>query len=449
MFNQILDPQFLLLLEAIFFLGIFLFLIFSLDMINGLLLWLGALLIFGRERLLEDITLPDVSLDRILWLILIGLFVLQIFFKKRKLLAFNLVDIAMFILGLVTFFSMLLTDTLIDVEGGIKFKALLTGYIVPFSIYFVSKNLFYEESKVKKLIFGLALFGLYLSLTAIFEHYQFYNLIYPRYISDPQIGIHFGRARGPFVNSAVNGTVLSMIFILVLYGHFYFKGLQKRVAQISLGLMPVAIFFTYTRSAWLGFLLALIIFLLSDKRFRRYIWILLSLLFVLIAIERYAPWFRSRTLEVTPIFARINLDVAAFRIFLDRPFFGCGFGKFIETAPYYMIRLRGIPFIGSGMTQHNTFSGVLAELGLFGFIPLALIFIYLIRTARLLYRQLPENEFFGKGLIISFLGVFIIYTINSLLFEMKFFQFPNSLFFLFSGILMGLRQRRNLYEQTP
>ncbi len=448
MVTQILDPQFLLFIEAIFFLGIFLLLIFSLDLTNGLFFWLGALLIFGRERLLQDPILPDISLDRILWLILFGLFILQVLLKRRKLLIFNLADVAMFILCLVAFLSMVSSGSLIDIEGGIKLKELLTGYIIPFSIYFISKNLFYEESRVKRLKFILALFGIYLSLTAIFEHYHLFSLVFPRYIADPQVGIHFGRARGPFVNSAVNGTVLCMIFILVLYASLYLKGLQRKVALISLFLMPVAIFFTYTRSAWLGFLLALMWFMFSDRRFRKYIWVALLLISTFIAIERYSPWLRYRTSEVAPIFARINLDIAAWRIFLDHPFFGCGFGRFIEVAPYYMTRIPGIPYIGSGMTQHNTFSGVLAALGLFGFIPLLLIFIYLIQTAKLLYHQLPENEFFGKGLIISYFGVLVIYIINSLLLEMKFFQFPNSLFFLFSGILVGLRQRKNLYEQN-
>src|SRR5438093_1302521 len=55
---------------------------------------------------------------------------------------------------------------------------------------------------------ALVALGAYLGLTAVFEGLGLDALIVPRYIADPGAGIHFGRARGPFVEAVADGLAL-------------------------------------------------------------------------------------------------------------------------------------------------------------------------------------------------------------------------------------------------
>ena len=56
--------------------------------------------------------------------------------------------------------------------------------------------------------------GFYLGLTGIFEYLQLKQFVFPSYIMNPWIGVHWGRARGPFMNSGINGAVTGMISAL-------------------------------------------------------------------------------------------------------------------------------------------------------------------------------------------------------------------------------------------
>ena len=57
------------------------------------------------------------------------------------------------------------------------------------------------EVKRRILLGTLVAIGAYLSLTAVAEKLGITGLEVPGYISDPTVGIHFGRARGPFVDA--------------------------------------------------------------------------------------------------------------------------------------------------------------------------------------------------------------------------------------------------------
>ena len=70
------------------------------------------------------------------------------------------------------------------------------------------------------------LFGVYLGFTAVCEIAQLWSLVFPKYIADPKIGLHFGRARGPMVHG-------------VSFGHY--QGVVDGVATVELAGRSAAI----------------------------------------------------------------------------------------------------------------------------------------------------------------------------------------------------------------
>ncbi len=55
------------------------------------------------------------------------------------------------------------------------------------------------------LLGALVVLGAYLGLTVLFEMAGPHALVWPKYILNPNYGIHGGRGRGPFADAVANG----------------------------------------------------------------------------------------------------------------------------------------------------------------------------------------------------------------------------------------------------
>ena len=89
---------------------------------------------------------------------------------------------------------------------------------IPFLVFTVAPVVFRTQRQRNILLWSLVLTGAYLGLTALFEKLKITALIVPSYISDPAVGIHFGRARGPFVEAVPDGLALYACAIAALAG---------------------------------------------------------------------------------------------------------------------------------------------------------------------------------------------------------------------------------------
>ena len=151
--------------------------------------------------------------------------------------------------------------------------------------------------------------------------------------------------------------------------------------------MPLAIFFTYTRAAWLsaffGFLIVGVFMVKNRKKELAVISIILCLTVLLGAIfildDTSRAFAFSRMNEEGPVNARLDLYITYMKMFKDHPLLGVGFGRFSELSPYYFRHIYGQKPSLYGTREmlgdHDTFAGLLAETGLIG-IGLVL-FIYL------------------------------------------------------------------------
>src|SRR5436190_14005533 len=75
-------------------------------------------------------------------------------------------------------------------------------------LFLVAPVAFRTDRQRSHLLVGLVVIGAYLGITALLEEVDLNQLIVPDYITDPTVGIHFNRARGPFVEAAANGLAL-------------------------------------------------------------------------------------------------------------------------------------------------------------------------------------------------------------------------------------------------
>jgi len=444
--DNLFNPEILILLGFLFIGGVLLLFLISRNFTAGIYLWLLAVLFFKYNRItIEGSMLPDFSIDRMLFVMLMFIFAAEALVRKRRIFSFTAIEYSMFLFCAFAVMSMIYSGFIIKEGGRLRIGELLTGFILPFFMFFAAKNTYDTYEKREGFIKFMIAVGLYLSFTAVFEHFRIEQLVFPKFILDPGFGIHMGRARGPFGQAAVNGTVLG--FALASSAYFTFNYRRSRLWRFFsfalLVLTPAAIFFTYTRAAWLGALAGFaIIMTVGLKEKQKAAAIVLTLL--CIAVVLGASFFMDtssaelaldRTRDQSPVYDRLNLYIASINMFASSPLSGVGFGKFSDNAPDYFENVSGIPYQDSEIKQHDTFTAVLAEMGLAGISLILCIFISILSKSIKLYRRLSVSNSAERRLVVIFWGFMAVYIVNSVFIEMRYFEFVNAIFFVFAGLI--------------
>ena len=88
------------------------------------------------------------------------------------------------------------------------FKLVDAFGIMPFLLFLVAPVAFRTPRQRHVLLVTLVVLGAYLALTVLFETTRLDAFVFPKYILDPNYGIHVQRGRGPFVDAVANGLAL-------------------------------------------------------------------------------------------------------------------------------------------------------------------------------------------------------------------------------------------------
>jgi O-antigen ligase len=263
------------------------------------------------------------------------------------------------------------------------------------------------------------------------------------------LGLHWGRSRGPFLQAAVNGTVLGMILPINLFLGMVaqLKPFWKRLNLFGSLLLPVAIYFTFTRACWLGAAISAGVMAIYFPKFRKLFIVLCAAGALLFAIRwtvnSISGQGSERLRDEAPVYYRIYLNDVSWRMFLERPLLGFGQDSFQDVSYHYFRKIKGIPYYAlRGLAPHNTFLAILVELGIVGFIPLLAVFYFIFQSCRDYYRSRPRADHLNRGLVIMFGAATSTLIVNMLLIDMRYFAFPNSFFFLLAGAITGLQLRK-------
>jgi len=451
-------------------LGIAIFILFFIvknEILNLLLLWFIVVLYGIPGASIRLAFLPDIFPERIILILIGGLLILKLIERKIRLLSLSAIEWAMTAFSVYVIFSMIIGGT-INIEGeGFSPGKFLIGFGFPFIIFFISKNIVDDDTKIRKVFLLLVIVGLYLGLTAIFEHFNIRALVFPRRIMGWQHGY---RAAGPFLHAPVNGMVMGMLLSAPIFLFLHEnKRLNKLFYFITAICICLGILFSFTRSAWLASFVAMSAIAVFIRPVRRGLFIVLLIGSMFFLISSYfdinireikEAEFKSkkatfieqivnRTLNRETVEGREDMYWAAFQMFLDKPFFGHGyfaFQKYREDFVSYL--LLDNKFAAQRAGIHNTPIALLVDLGLTGFALYMFMYLYLACIGIQLFIKLPQDTFIGKDFIVALMGMFIVYFINSQFFDVRFFLFPNALFFCLAGIAVGLNQR-NLERHKP
>jgi len=121
---------------------------------------------------------------------------------------------------------------------------------------------------------------------------------------------------------------------------------------------------------------------------------------------------------------------------------GIGLAQFIPASTVaYKGRTPFVAEVAGAQYQHNHLAGILAELGLEGFIVYLTLIILILRRMAQLTGKLPESGIMGRNLRIAIFAIWCVYLSNNLFVEPSKTLFINAVPFLFAGLADGLYSR--------
>jgi hypothetical protein len=414
--------------------------------------WMVAGAVFGPEFYVFRLAgVFDITIERLLFLILLFFLTMGSFAGKVRFKTNISIEISMMVFAVICVFSMLRTGFYPSTpDFPSPWFVFITGYLFPFIVFVFAKNYVRNENEVQLLLQALFCFGMYLSLIAFFEFFNFRQFVFPQYINNPEIQIHLDRARGPFLNAAFNGVGILVGFICGIHLVEKKKGFVRIFYQSALMLFFPAIFFTQTRSVYLGMLIVMVLFWgWYDTPFPKWKLVSLPLTVVLILAMAYSPQLLSNERREGGIYQTEEMDIRMTLIqksvflFSEHPFAGVGLAQFI---PASVKEYKGrIPFIAESAAspefQHNHLLGLAVELGAGGLIVyLSIIFLILKRLCQL-SGKLQTTGLMGNNLRLVILSVWCVYLCNNLFVEPSNAIFINATPFVFAGIADGLYTR--------
>jgi len=391
--------------------------------------------------------LLHVTVDRLFMLVVVTVMVLSLVVGRvswRPLPA--VVKLAVVMAG---YFSVsLLMSGFASIADVTPHFRLVGGYYFPIIGMVIAYLAVRDERQAAKLAWFFLAFGLYLTVTAWAEYFGVWELVFPRYIADQELGIHWGRARGPFLVSPSLGVTLVFCFFSNLYLAGRMHGPARLLVYAADLLMVPAIFFTLTRSVWLAMVVCLVIYIAFNRRVRTKAGVFAGLgavAVVLIAVLWPNLTSRDRATggvsDPYPIYARVGLAKISMKLFSQQPVFGVGFGHFRDAAVQRGVDPASVYMrFASQQMEHNNFLSVLTETGVVGLVLYVLVLIGLLRVSLRVYRRLSPT---GRGwmtrdFVVLYWIMFANYLIDAMFRETSVDPFNNSLFFVLSGMVLGM-----------
>ena len=325
---------------------------------------LAASLLSGNS---ERVGLP-VPPDRVLLAAALALLLLSGGHRELRGMRWLPVHTAMVGMVLWTTWSAMSSET---IQTSYGFFALLDRIVVPFVLFAIAPVVFAREEERRLLLRTLVVVGLYLGVTAVFELMGVEELVFPRYVMDPDVGIMFGRARGPQVQGEANGLVLAACLFASALSAVRSTGAWRAVSTAAAAISVLGVLLTLTRSVWLGTVLGVLVVAVMVPSLRRKIPVLgaggaVTLGAALLALPGLGTMLVDRLTTERSVYDRQNTNAAALRVITEHPVDGIGWTNFLDQGVDWVRQADGYPVTNVDIEVHNVVLSRAAELGLVG-----------------------------------------------------------------------------------
>jgi O-antigen ligase len=215
----------------------------------------------------------------------------------------------------------------------------------------------------------------------------------------------------------------------------------------AMPLMVLGVFFTYTRSTWIGLIAsgAIVGAMQVPPRLRLTVFMLAALVG---GVAMAASWSRVVDLEREgtgeeshhSIDQRKSFAYVSWKMFEDNPIFGVGFGRFYDRKlPYLSDRSQDFELESlRPLHHHNTLLSLLTETGMVGLAAFVSLLIAWARTAWSLAKD-EHVPAWARGQGVLMLAVMAAYLSSAVFHDLTLLPQQEWLLFLFAGLTLNLR----------
>ncbi len=432
---------FVVALAGIFFGSLYAFISFR-NLMVPLVIWVLAV---GGFRFLVAIRtpiLPDLFLDRLLLIWLLGVFMVKFVAEGRRFRGPFTLDSVMAIFALYELARIFIQDS-------VFLNPWTQSTLIPYGAYFFTKNIITDRKRIHTLLVVFIILLFYYEVTAVAEKFQIAWLIWPKTIIYNKEHF-FGRSVGPFMQAPLFGTIIGMMLPI----HMYFiararNPVIKVFFMLAMGLGFAGLYFTYTRGSWLAGIMAIVAASVFSPRlyFRQIVPLLIMVPIVAVGFLglRQDKFMQERLENEDTLGSRVGTAATALRMFRDHPLIGVGYFQFRQAREDY-IQPVNVPGLGTvRFTQfrhnhiHDIYLGPLAENGLLGAFLQGMIYYLILRELFRKYRYRKRGDPFAVYFLPILAGIFVGYWFGGLAIDYRFFAFTDTLFFMSAGILFGYR----------
>jgi N-acetylglucosaminyldiphosphoundecaprenol N-acetyl-beta-D-mannosaminyltransferase len=412
----------------------------------GLFIAIGY--VFGHEFWNAQLGPLPVSLDRLVLISLLAALAIQWRIGRLRFSTMTGSDWTLVALLAVLMGSAATSGQVENIEGASsKWGRLLASFLLPVTLYFVARQNRVSRREWTWLLAGFVGLGVYLAITALLEITGRWSLVFPRHIADPGLGIHFGRARGPDLNSASLGLYLTACIWCgwILLGQVTQRWQQLAIA-VALPLMALGVFFTYTRSTWLGLAASgLVVFAIQIPRRWRLPAMAAAALGGLLIVG--ALWSQVVGLQREgtanesehSVDQRTSFAYVSWQMFREHPVLGVGFGRFYDRKLPYLSD-RSQPFELESIRplhHHNTLLSILTETGLVGFAMFIAVLIAWTRAGLRIVRN-TDGAAWTRAQGILMLAIITNYLCSAVFHDLTLVPSQHALLFLFAAMTVNL-----------
>jgi putative inorganic carbon (hco3(-)) transporter len=310
--------------------------------------------------------------------------------------------------------------------------------ILEFGLLLVAPIAFREARHREALLVALVALGGYLGLVAVGEVSGLNQLVFPRYILNPAVGIHFTRGRGPFLEAVTNGTALYLCGVAAAIAVVRWRSAAARLAAgIVVVMCAVGIVGTLERSVWLGAVIATSVMMLAHRSTRAYLLPALASGAVLaLAVLAFLPGLKAKAVQRAnnrgTVYDRLNLAHAGLGMVQARPLLGFGWASFKRRSGPFFEQNPNYPLTASDEIIHNLFLTYAAELGLVGLTLWAACLIWGVGSALLI--RGPPSLAHWRALLMAFTVMYVV--VGNFVFPQV---FPNLMIWLLAGVVLSAR----------
>ncbi|MBC8535172.1 O-antigen ligase family protein [Feifania hominis] len=291
--------------------------------------------------------------------------------------------------------------------------------------YFVIVNTLRSTELVRRALFGMVGSGAVAGLLGLFQYVVGVerSLIWVDTTMFTNIG---SRVFGPFDNPNVFGEYLVIMVPIAAALFCVTRGKARYFCLGAFGVMGLSLIFTFSRGAWVAFILAFAVFLvLYDRVFAK-----LALLLVLALpflpmvlpaniVQRFAS---IGNLADTSTAYRVSIWTAGLKMVRDFWSTGIGTGSAVFMLVYPSYALSGA---GYALHAHNLYLNLFIELGIVGIVSFALVLLFYFKTVFGGYATVTDRftRVMLLGLGCGMLGILVQGLTDNVWFNYRIFLF--------------------------